>query len=63
MDNSNKILELKKKLSEEILKEDSNNNLIISLSNEIASLDESAVRFSVDAGIINRFGKELVGKQ
>lgn len=63
MDNSNKILELKKKLSEEILKEDSNNNLIISLSNEIASLDESAVRFSVDAGIINRLGKELVGKQ
>lgn len=63
MDNSNKILELKKKLSEEILKEDSNNNLIISLSNEIASLDESVVRFSVDAGIINRLGKELVGKQ
>ncbi|MBP0905019.1 ATP-binding protein [Mariniflexile gromovii] len=63
MDNSNKILELKKKLSEEILKEDSNNNLIISLSNEIASLDESTVRFSVDAGIINRLGKELVGKQ
>lgn len=63
MDNSNKILELKKKLSEEILKQDSNNNLIITLSNEIASLDESAVRFSVDAGIINRLGKELVGKQ
>lgn len=63
MDNSNKILELKKKLSEEIGKEDSNNNLIISLSNEIANLDDSVVRFSVDAGIINRLGKELVGKQ
>lgn len=63
MDNSNKIIELKKKLSEEIIKEHSNNNLIISLSNEIASLDESTVRFSVDAGIINRLGKELVGKQ
>lgn len=63
MDNSSKILELKKKLSEEIVKEDSNNNLIISLSNEIANLDDNVVRFSVDAGIINRLGKELVGKQ
>jgi signal transduction histidine kinase/anti-sigma regulatory factor (Ser/Thr protein kinase) len=63
MDNSNKILELKNKLSEEIGKEDSNNNLIISLSNEIANLDDNVVRFSVDAGIINRLGKELVGKQ
>ena len=63
MDNSNKIIELKKKLSEEIGKEDSNNNLIISLSNEIANLDDNVVRFSVDAGIINRLGKELVGKQ
>ena len=63
MDNSNKILELKKKLSEEIVKEDSNNNLIISLSNEIANLDDKVVRFSVDAGIINRLGKELVGRQ
>ena len=63
MDNSNKILELKKKLSEEIRKEDSNNNIIISLSNEIANLDDNVVRFSVDAGIINRLGKELVGRQ
>lgn len=63
MDNSSKILELKKRLSEEIVKEDSDNNLIISLSNEIANLDDNVVRFSVDAGIINRLGKELVGKQ
>lgn len=63
MDNSQKINELKKKLSEEISKPNSDNNLIISISNEIASLDQSSVRFSVDAGIINRLGKELVGKQ
>ncbi len=63
MDSESKLLELKKRLSEEVLKENSDNNLIISLSNEIASLDKSAVRFSVDAGIINRLGKELVGKQ
>lgn len=63
MDEKSKLLELKKKLSEEILKENSDNNLVISLSNEIANLDNSAIRFSVDAGIINRLGKELVGRQ
>ncbi|HZW62195.1 MAG TPA: ATP-binding protein, partial [Flavobacteriaceae bacterium] len=62
MDNANKILELKKKLSEEIQKESSDNNVILALSSEIAKLDDSQVRFSVDAGIINRLGKELVGK-
>ena len=36
--------------------------MILSLSNEIAKLDETGVRFSVDAGIINRLGKELVGR-
>lgn len=58
-----KLLELKNRLSEEIKKENSDNNLIITLSKEIAGLDESSVRFSVDAGIINRLGKELVAKQ
>lgn len=62
MDNATQILELKKKLSEEIQKESSDNNLILALSSEIAKLDDSQVRFSVDAGIINRLGKELVGK-
>lgn len=62
MDNVTQILELKKKLSEEIQKESSDNNLILALSSEIAKLDDSQVRFSVDAGIINRLGKELVGK-
>ncbi len=62
MDNTTKILGLKKKLSEEIQKESSDNNVILALSSEIARLDDSQVRFSVDAGIINRLGKELVGK-
>jgi signal transduction histidine kinase len=35
---------------------------IIALSNELASFDENNVRFSVDAGVINRLGKELVGR-
>ncbi|NGF56799.1 ATP-binding protein [Parapedobacter sp. SGR-10] len=62
MDNVNKLLELKQRLSEEINKENSDNNIIITLSNEIAKLDDNEVRFSVDAGIINRLGKELVGR-
>lgn len=62
MDNETQILKLKKKLSKEIQKKSSDNNVILKLSNEIAKLDENQVRFSVDAGIINRLGKELVGK-
>lgn len=62
MTNEEKILELKRQLSEELQKEESDNNLIISLSNKISNLDERTVRFSVDAGIINRLGKELVGR-
>ena len=62
MDITTQISELKRKLSEEIQKEHSDNNVILSLSNEIAKLDESQIRFSVDAGIINRLGKELVGR-
>ncbi|WDO12494.1 ATP-binding protein [Flavobacterium sp. WW92] len=53
---------LKKRLNEELLKDISDNNLILELSHEIANLDLDSVRFSVDAGVINRLGKELVGR-
>lgn len=62
MDTATRISDLKKRLSEEIQKEQSDNNIIIAISNEIVKLDDTQVRFSVDAGIINRLGKELVGK-
>lgn len=62
MNQEPQIINLKQRLSEELRKENSDNNLILSLSNEIARLDDSLVRFSVDAGIINRLGKELVGR-
>ncbi len=61
MSNS-KILELKAKLASELQKENSDNGIILHLSNEIAKLDETQIRFTVDAGIINRLGKELVGR-
>ena len=32
------------------------------LSNELVKQDKEHVRFSVDAGIINRLGRELVGR-
>jgi len=63
MEKTAKILELKKQLSEELRKEASDNNIVLALSNEIAKLDDSLIRFSVDAGIINRLGKELVARQ
>ncbi len=36
---------------------------IIFLSNQISKADESRVRFSVDAGVIDRLGRELVARQ
>ncbi len=60
--NNDRIIELKTKLASELQKENSDNGIILSLSNEIAKLDEKQIRFSVDAGIINRLGKELVGR-
>lgn len=57
-----KIIKLKEQLGKELQKESSDNNLILSLSHDIARLDEKQIRFSVDAGIINRLGKELVAR-
>lgn len=57
-----KLESLKKQLNEELKKKNSDNSLILSLSHEIANLDQDNVRFSVDAGVINRLGKELVGR-
>jgi len=57
---------LQEKIREElqnILKNDpSNYSKIQELSNELVKYDEDNVRFSVDAAIINRLGKELVAK-
>jgi signal transduction histidine kinase len=57
-----KIKKLKAELNTELLKENSDNNHILSLSQQIANLDEKQIRFSIDAGIISRLGKELVGR-
>jgi len=62
VDNQKEIKILKQQLTAEVQKEHSDNSLILSLSNRIARLATTEVRFSVDAGIINRLGKELVGR-
>ena len=46
-----------------ILKNEPNNySKILELSNKLSKFDEDNVRFSVDAGIINRLGMELVAR-
>ncbi|MDT0676997.1 sensor histidine kinase [Autumnicola musiva] len=62
MDTQTQIFSLKRKLNEELEKENSDNSVVLSLSHELAKLDNQNVRFSVDAGIINRLGLELVGR-
>lgn len=54
---------LKKKLVEELEKENSDNSVILKLTSDLSKNDKSFVRFSVDAAVIDRLGKELVGKQ
>ncbi|MDY0120730.1 MAG: sensor histidine kinase [Sulfurimonas sp.] len=55
-----------KKIREElqqVLKEEPHNySKILELSNQLSKFDENNVRFSVDAGIINRLGMELVAR-
>ena len=50
--------ELKKVLTEE----PDNTDKLLKLTQEIAQLDENTVRFSIDAGVIDRLGKELVAR-
>lgn len=54
--------EIKAELSELLKAEKPDYSAILSLSNELAQMDSEHVRFSVDAGLINRLGKELVSK-
>ncbi len=53
---------IRKQLAEALEKEPNNYSKIIELSRTLSSFDENNVRFSVDAGVINRLGKELVGR-
>ena len=54
--------EILSRLSEVLVKDPSNYSKILELSSSLAGFDKDNVRFSVDAGVINRLGKELVGR-
>ncbi|AJA69642.1 Signal transduction histidine kinase [Myroides sp. A21] len=55
--------EIRKEL-EEVLKIDPNNyGRILELSTKLSSFDNDNIRFSVDAGVIDRLGSELVARQ
>lgn len=48
---------------QKVLKDEPDNySKILELSNKLSKFDENSVRFSVDAGIIDRLGKELVAR-
>lgn len=53
---------IQKELQQIIENEPDNTSKIVELSTKLSQLDENEVRFSVDAGIIDRLGKELVAK-
>ena len=55
--------ELKQQLLECLQAEDLDNTQMLSLTHQIANFDESKIRFSVDAGVIDRLGQELVARQ
>ncbi|WP_312080221.1 sensor histidine kinase [Acinetobacter schindleri] len=57
------ITELKKQLLECLKADELDNTRILSLTHQIANLDEDKIRFSVDAGVIDRLGQELVARQ
>ena len=54
--------DIKREIETVIQAEEIDYSRVIALSNELAAQDRAHVRFSVDAGLINRLGKELVGR-
>lgn len=61
-ENNNTLSSLKEQLNRELSKKDSDNTIILNLSHQIAALDDKSIRFTVDAGMIDRLGRELVGR-
>lgn len=63
MTEKTKLNELRKNLQEALSENDITFDDVLNLSNDLLKLDTNNVRFSTDAGIIDRLGKELVGRQ
>lgn len=54
---------IRRELTQVLEKDPNNYSKILELSTLLASKDENNVRFSVDAGVIDRLGQELVARQ
>lgn len=63
MEKNKNIAELRKEITDELLKDTVDTDILLRLSNDMADLDKSKVRFSIDSGVIDRLGKELVARQ
>ncbi|HEV2881370.1 MAG TPA: sensor histidine kinase [Pyrinomonadaceae bacterium] len=59
----NKIEKLRKQLTSEANKKVADLGKVVEIITELSKLDPDFVRFTVDAGIINRLGEELVARQ
>lgn len=59
---SSELRRLQEAIAAEVAKEEVDYTRVIRLSTELANLDPNVVRFSVDAGIVNRLGRELVAR-
>ncbi|MBE7644468.1 GHKL domain-containing protein [Tenacibaculum finnmarkense genomovar ulcerans] len=55
--------EIREKLKNTLANDSNNYSKILELSSKLASFDKENIRFSVDAGIIDRLGTELVARQ
>ncbi|WP_452225587.1 sensor histidine kinase [Lacinutrix chionoecetis] len=56
-------IDIRQQLTKVIAEDPNNYNKILELSTMLSNFDKDNVRFSVDAGVINRLGTELVGKK
>ena len=56
-------IEIKEQLSKLLGADNVDYGQILSLSNELSKFDKDNIRFSVDAGVIDRLGNELVARQ
>ena len=54
---------IREELSKILINDPTNYSRIIELSSKLASFDIDNIRFSVDAGVIDRLGSELVARQ
>jgi signal transduction histidine kinase len=54
---------IRKQLSQVLEKDPGNYSKILELSSKLAAFDTDFIRFTVDAGVVDRLGKELVARQ